>query len=328
MPFHISNLRIASLIVLANSNANSDANSDASSNANLPPETSIIKPPLLSIANERNQMILCESMTRRTQKDRIVSPNLHESMQKMKRNCQHALNWNRRSKAHETRMKDRQINNTKSLSTSETDVCDSLIDSIRAMLELRLKFEYRDYLAVNYASLEETQFQTNLWREGERLDWIAVSKILDKETALIRERQKEWWTSDPEPSIPWLRDLETAANHLGTKCELLIFEIQFYAKHSKIDRPSSVNDLLRCCNFEALARQICKDKQALNKLYPIPSTNAKNMRRAIERLEGNWFHMIQEDYPFTYFANKQAMIKTQASRRKLDARLVAAMDDD
>lgn len=273
-------------------------------------------------------MILYESMTRRTQKERIFSPNLPESIQKMKRNCQHALNRNRRSKAYETLMKDRQISNTKSLSTSEKDVCDSLINSIRAMLELRLKFEYRDYLAVNCASLEETQCQTDLWREGERLDWITVSDILDKETALIREREKEWWASDPQPSVPWLRDLETAANQLGTQSEFLIFEVQFYAKHSKIDQPSSVNDLLRCCNFEALARQICKDKQALNKMYPIPSTNAKNMRSAIERLERSWFNLILEDYPFTYFANKQAMIKSQASRRKLDARLVADMDDD
>lgn len=225
-------------------------------------------------------------------------------------------------------MKDRQISNTKSLSASKKDVCDSLIDFIRAMLELRLKFEYRDYLAVHCANLEETQCQTHFWREGEKLDWIAVSEILDKKMGLIREREKEWWILDPQPSIPWLRDLETAANQFDTQSELLIFEIQFYAQHGKIDRPSSVSDLLRCCNFEALARQICKDKQALNKLYPVPSTNAKNMRSAIERLEGNWFHMIQEDYPFTYFANKQAMIKTQASRRKLDARLVADMDDD
>ena len=328
MPSHTFNLRIASFRALANSNANSDANSNVNSNANLPLETSIIKPPLPSTANERNQMILYESMTRRTQKDRIISPNLHESIQKMKRNCQHALNWNRRSKAYEALMKDRQISNTKSLSTSEKNIYDSLIDSIRAMLELRLKFEYRDYLAVNCASLEETQLQTDLWREGERLDWITVSEILDKETALIREREKEWWTPDPQPSVPWLRDLETVANQLGTKSELLIFEIQFFARHSKIDRPSSVNDLLRGCNFEALARQICKDKHALNKLYPISSTNAKNMRSAIERLEGNWFNMIHEDYPFTYFANKQAMIKSQALRRKLDARLVADMDDD
>lgn len=115
-------------------------------------------------------------MVNKLKKDRNLSPRFYDFIQKIKRNCQEALKLNRKSKDFAKLQADIAIDSGMLRSRfDETHgpegLCETIIHASNAMLELRLKIEYGDYLAINCAMLKEHRFQGYM-RKKRGKTWI------------------------------------------------------------------------------------------------------------------------------------------------------------
>ena len=277
-----------------------------------------------------NERIEYGGIINKLKKGRDISPRLYDFIQKIKRNCEAAMKLPRKSKDFETLQNDIRIDSGMLLSRfeethGEGGLCDTLINSTKAMLELRLKIEYGDYLAVNCATLKENRFQGYLWKNGmgKAFDWIKVAELLFEESTSMEEWAKAPKGSKPKPPTPWLQDLERAALELGTSKDQLAFEIQYYAQRNQYCH-RGIKHLLDDCDFQALAKRILADRKALRRLYIDHEDDAMNMRSALDRFQEKWFTVIDEGPPFTYFVSQEGVLKYH--RKKEAAATVACVE--
>lgn len=59
-------------------------------------------------------------------------------------------------------------------------LCNALLSTATALMEIRLAMTYGDYMAVNLSTLKGPAFNGFLWRQ-KSLDWLQLSKIIDEE---------------------------------------------------------------------------------------------------------------------------------------------------
>lgn len=295
-----------------------------SQNALSPYEAPLPPPPRSSVDTAGLQeRVAYGTMVNKLKKERNISPRFFELIQKIRRNCMEALKLNRKSKEFVKLQADITIDSNMLRSRfDETHgpggLCETLVHASNAMLELRLKIDYGDYLAVNCAILKEHRFQGLLWKKGENLDWIAVGEILQNEISSLKEWRKTQNTSIPRPLTPWVDDLERAADVLETTKEQLLFEIDFYSQRNQLCH-SNIKNMLEDCDWSSLAQRIVTDKKALAQLYRDHPEDAKHMSSAIERLQFRWFTMIKDSHPFSYFATEEALMKTLAMNKRHEA---------
>src|SRR3954447_26627874 len=105
------------------------------------------------------------------------------------------------------------------------------------MVEVRLRIDYGDYLALNLSEVKSSQFRW-LRLEGEEDGWVAIGRG----TAGARRRRwgdgprlKDQSTDQlPRPPTPLLNDIKRAADVLKTESEQLLFGIHAYAGRNSL----------------------------------------------------------------------------------------------
>ena len=165
-------------------------------------------------------------------------------------------------------------------------LCDTLMENAALMIEIRLKVEYGDYLAVSLAKLKEPKFEGFQWKIHPKLSWVDVGRLLKKEKAEMDRHLSS--TNLPRPETPWLDDVNKAAQMLAIDEEQLIYEITWYGKRNEFCH-SGIKRMIDEADFNNLADRIIADKKSLCAIFKGRPVEQIEMRNCISRIQHEWY---------------------------------------
>ena len=275
-----------------------------------------------------------EAVGAMNQHRRNISPRLMNFINMVKENCKKVLTM-RSGKEKREALKMLEIEDGMLQSRYEEvhgvdGLCAALMDSVHAMMEIRFRIEYGDYLAYRLSHLKESRMQDLLWKR-EHLDWQEVAKKIREE----KKAEEKWldrrigprvtvelW-KEPHPPSPVLDDVAEAARMLHLSEEQIVYEIFQYATRNEYCH-SGVKKLIDTCEWSELAEQIAHDKAALNAMYQERPRDQLNMRDAIVRVQEEFFtYCFYERDKVVYAINESARKKQQDRAERIAAKMDA-----
>lgn len=78
----------------------------------------------------------------------------------------------------------------------ENGLCQTIVEYIQAVIELRFRLEYGDYLAVSCGALKGFQFQGYLPKKQNQCTWIDIASKLKDEL-----KKMDIWRGEQSPAI-------------------------------------------------------------------------------------------------------------------------------
>ena len=175
---------------------------------------------------------------------RDISPRLLKFIHKIRDNCSAAKNpFSKGSRADllESITTDRDMLASRWDSIhGEFGLASTLIESIRAMTEVRMRIEYGDYLAMKLAELKkdkvEEKAQGHLFRRS-TTNWVEVSEVMKKERTeeeLVQNMPIRCGKPMPTVDTPCLDSIRRAASIVNVDPQQLMYEIEAYAARNMI----------------------------------------------------------------------------------------------
>ncbi len=164
-----------------------------------------------------------------------------------------------------------------------------VIDSINAMMELRMWLEYGDYLALHCEQINQGDMRDLLWKTTEKCDWQEVARRITSEEKTLDDHYQN--PDSVRPETPWLDDVKTAAERKSLDLNQTIFEIKGYAARNAAGH-IGIGRMLDECNWQDLAERVLYDKATMNTVFANEPKKGVMMRVAVGRLANQWFSDI------------------------------------
>ena len=141
-------------------------------------------------------------------------------------------------------------------------LCHALVELFDAMVEIRMKAEYGDYLAYTCAALRKESMSDLVWKIDKR-DWQEVARQIEKEERTKAQQEARRLAISP---TPYLDDLTKAATRLGYDYSLIRYQIRAYAERNEFCH-SGIKGMIDHAEVQELAERIVEDKRALGVIF-------------------------------------------------------------
>ena len=163
-------------------------------------------------------------------------------------------------------------------------LCTVLLELFNAMAELRLKAEYRDYLAYACTSLKGNNINDMIWRV-QKMDWQAVAQgVLEEESTMVNEKRRRL----PLSPTPYLDDIAKAADRLGCEAAMMRYQIIAYADRNSFCH-SGIKEMISQGYVQELAERIVEDLRSLDTIFRDRPHEQIEMLRLVKVVEKEWF---------------------------------------
>ena len=105
-------------------------------------------------------------------------------------------------------------------------LCHVLVELFDAMVEIRMKADYGDYLAYTCAALESESMSGLIWKI-DKYDWQEVARQIEKEERTKAQQEARRLAISP---TPYLDEVTKAATRLGYDYSMVRYQILAYAE--------------------------------------------------------------------------------------------------
>ena len=262
-------------------------------------------------------------------KHKNISPRFAKFISKLRRSCQNILkrpDCKRKEYIKDLAIDAEMVRSRWEVAHARDGLCVNLVESVQAMMEVRLYNEYGDYTAMACKALKNVRIPQ---ADGEKdwvprwtvesLDWQTVAaKIAAEEQELARisetitnnvflpasKRQAPYFPT------PYVDEVRNAAERLGISSEHIEWEIDMYAKRNSYYH-SAVEKLIDTCDWPALGDRLLQDLDNLGVVH-YGSLQAR-MQETIIRIRDRWLDICerQPSGQVVVFGTVEALEKTK-----------------
>ncbi|KAI9788683.1 MAG: hypothetical protein M1816_006734 [Peltula sp. TS41687] len=207
---------------------------------------------------------------------RNISPRLATFVQRLSEKCKALLSGNIKRKEEAERLKDIAVDDDDGMPRSRYEdvhgpkgLCDALVSTIAAMMEIRLQVTYGDYLAISLSRLKDESFNDFLWMQNPRLTWTKVPEVVEEELESLKAYKGSWAIACLTPSCPetpMLYVLQAAATQLGLSRDQLAVEVISYGHRDRLCH-SGIKEMIDRCQFFELGKRLLADEALLSFVY-------------------------------------------------------------